>query len=260
MTNSASLKAGMTRVPISVLRDAIYKCLTCKVDDEYQGAVMFDVWEDNVVLAATDGVSLVIVELAGPDRAKPEQHVRLTPHALRELWYAVRYPSGRDAVFNWQTKRCQVGDRFIELETDEHTPPPWRTVVEATQSYGAWFTASDLRDVFAGPKATHCESAVCSYARKTDLLQDQLHIEARSKRLQVHANCDVFVKGTDVFEFAVDVKRMYTMLQRVGCERVRIGKGWRDPLAFDFSGGVAFLMPMDLEEVRFVWKMRDSQS
>jgi hypothetical protein len=57
----------------------------------------------------------------------------------------------------------------------------------------------------------------------------------------------------------VDVKRMYAMLQRVGCERVRIGKDWREPLALDFSGGVAFLMPMDLEEVRRMWKMRESQ-
>jgi hypothetical protein len=129
-----------------------------------------------------------------------------------------------------------------------------------TQGYGAWFTASALRDVFAGLKAAHCEIAVCNYARTTDQLQDQLQIEARSKRLQMHASCDVFVKGTDIFEFAVDVKRMYAMLQRVGCERVRIGKGWREPLACDFPGGVAFLMPMDLEEVRFLWKMRESQS
>jgi hypothetical protein len=250
----------MTRVPVSVLRDAIYKCLVCKIDDPYRGAVMFDVWEDNVVLVATDGVSLAIVKLAGLDMGKPERHVRFTPLSWRQLWYRVRYRKYGDVVFNWQTKQCQVEDRFIALETDAHTPPPWRTIVEMTDGYAAWFTASALRDVFAGLKAAHCDIAVCNYTRKTDLLQDQLQIEARSKRLQVHANCDVFVKGTDNFEFAVDVKRMYVMLQRVGCERVRIGKGWREPLAFDFSGGVAFLMPMDLDEVRFVWKMREQQA
>jgi hypothetical protein len=50
------------------------------------------------------------------------------------------------------------------------------------------------------------------------------------------------------------------MLQRVGCERVRIGKGLREPLAFDFAGGVAFLMPMDLEEVRLTWKTREQHA
>jgi hypothetical protein len=250
----------MTRVPISVLRDAIYKCLTCKVDDEYRGAVMFDVWDDDLSLVATDGVSLVIVKFAGLDMGKPERHIRLTPLSWRQLWYRVRYRKYGDVVFNWQTKQCQVGDHFVELETDEHTPPPWRTVVEKTDGYGAWFTASDLRDVFAGLKAAHCEIAVCSYARTTDLLRDRLQVEARSKRLQMNTSCDVFVKGTDNFEFAVDVKRMYVMLQRVGCERVRIGKDWRQPLAFDFSGGVAFLMPMNLEEVRLTWKMREQHA
>jgi hypothetical protein len=255
MPTNACVATGMTRVPTGVLRDAIYKCLACKIDDPYRGAVMFDVWNDDLVLAATDGVSLVIVKLAGPDRGKPDGYIRLTPYALRELWYAVRFLRGRDAVFSWQTKRCQVGDVFVELETDEHTPPPWRAIVEMTQGYNAWFTASALRDVFAGLKAARCEIAVCNYTRAAD----QLQVESRSKQLRMYANCDVFVKGTDIFEFAVDVKRMYMMLQRVGCERVRIGKDWREPLALDFSGGVAFLMPMDLEEVRRMWKMRESQ-
>jgi hypothetical protein len=255
MPNNASVAAGMTRVPTSVLRDAIYKCLACKVDDPYRGAVVFDVWDDDLVLAVTDGVSLVIVKLVGPGREKPDSYIRLTPRALWDLWCAVRYPRSRDAVFNWQTKRCQLGDTFVELETDEHTPPPWRAIVEMTQGYDAWFTASALRDAFAGLKAAHCEIAVCNYTRAAD----QLQVESRSERLRMYTNCDVFVKGTDNFEFAVDVKRMYAMLQRVGCERVRIGKDWREPLALDFSGGVAFLMPMDLEEVRRMWKMRESQ-
>jgi hypothetical protein len=256
MPNNTSVATGMTRVPTGVLRDAIYKCLTCKVDDPYRGAVMFDVWNDNLVLATTDGVSLVIVKLAGPNKGKPDGYIRLTPYALRELWHAVRFPRSSDTVFNWERKQCQAGDRFVELETDEHTPPPWRAIVEMTQGYNAWFTASALCNAFAGLKAAHCEIAVCKYTREAD----QLQVESRSKRLRMYANCDVLVKGTDNFEFAVDVKRMYAMLQRVGCERVRIGKDWREPLALDFSGGVAFLMPMDLEEVRLLWKMRESQS
>jgi hypothetical protein len=256
MPSSTSVAAGMTRVPTSVLRDAIYKCLTCKVDDPYRGAVTFDVWNDDLVLATTDGVSLVIVKLAGPSMEKPDSYIRLTPRALWNLWRAVRYPRSSDAAFKWQTRQCRVGDTFVELETDEHTPPPWRAIVEMTQGYNAWFTASALRDVFAGLKAAHCEVAVCNYTRAAD----QLQVESRSKRLRMCANCGVFVKGTDIFEFAVDVKRMYMMLQRVGCERVRIGKSWREPLALDFSGGVAFLMPMDLEEVRRMWEMWKSQS
>jgi hypothetical protein len=255
MPANASVATGMTRLPVSVLRDAIYKCLTCKIDKSCRGAVVFDVWNDDLSLVTTDGVSLVIVKLAGHNVEKPERYVRLTPHALLALWYAVRFLRSTDAIFNWQTKQCQIGDCCVNLETDEHTPPPWRTIVETTQGYDRWFTASALRGVFAGLKATHCEIAVCNYARTTD----QLQIEARGKRMRMHASCDVLVKGTDIFEFAVDVKRMYAMLQRVGCDRVRIGKGWRDPLAFDFSGGVAFLMPMDLEEVRLMWKRRESQ-
>jgi hypothetical protein len=259
MPNNTSVAAGITRVPASVLKDAIYKCLACEIDDKYSGAVMFDTWNDDLVLVASDMFNLVIVKLAGADGEKPSQHIRLTPATLQNLSGVVDAHTHGDAVFVWERKQCYVADVCVDLETDDRAPPLWREIVNIAADYGRWFTASALRNLFAGLNAAHCSLAVCTYSRKTK----QLKVEARTrvgvgrrKRLRMLASCYAFVKGRGNIAFAVKVERMHAILQRINYQRVRLGNQ-HQPLAFDFPNGVAFLMPSSLKYTRLGWQLRE---